>query len=45
MHIEVQFIHFASKLKEQYNFPKILVIRKALYLCEKGLKKIFKKPE
>ena len=35
-------MHSASKLKEDY-FPKILVIFKWLYLCEKWTKKIFKK--
>ena len=36
-------IHSASKLREHYNFPKILVIFKWLYLCEKWSQKIFKK--
>ena len=36
-------VHSASKLREHYNFPKILVIFKWLYLCEKWSQKIFKK--
>ena len=36
-------IHSASKLREHYNFPKIVVIFKWLYLCEKWSQKIFKK--